>query len=225
VGKPIGSWYMFEDAGVFVDQADFDSHPHYNVQNVGDKKYLDWNKDGVIDLNDQHIVGDAFPDFYWGMTNTFNYRQFSLSIAMDGQVGGKLLNLGGREDGMSRVNVPSYWKNRWRSPEDPGDGVTPRACITANRTTPSSWWLYDSSYFVIRNVALTYTVPQQMVSRLKVINDLVLKASVDNLYMKDHYYHVPSTGAFSNTPLLPSTDYQKTFPLAQTFTIGVSLKF
>lgn len=225
VGKPIGSWYMFEDAGVFVDQEDLDTHPHYKVQNVGDKKYLDWNKDEQIDLNDQHIVGDAFPDFYWGMTNTFTYRQFSLSIAMDGQVGGKMLNIAARQDGQSRGNVLSYWKNRWRSPEDPGDGVTPRACITANMTTPSTWWLYDNSYFVIRNVVLAYTVPQKVISRLKAVNDLVLKASVDNLYMKDHYYHLPSTGAFSNTPLLPNSDSQHTYPLAQTFTFGVSLKF
>jgi len=225
VGKPIGSWYLFEDAGVFVDQEDFDNNPHYKVQNVGDKKFLDWNNDDVIDAKDQHIVGDAFPDFYWGMTNTLSYKQFSLSIGMDGQVGGYLLNIAARQDGQSRGNVLSYWKNRWRSPEDPGDGTVPRAAITANMTTPSTWWLYSATYVAFRNAVLSYVLPQRLVSRLKVISDLSLKLSVDNLFMFDHYYHMPSTGAFSNSPILPNADSQHTYPLAQTFTFGVSVKF
>ena len=225
VGKPIGSFYMLEANGVFMNQKDFDANPHYKIQNVGDTKYLDYDKNGVIDLNDQHIVGDAFPDFYWGMTNTFSYKEFSLSIVMDGQSGGKLLNIAGRQDGQSRGNVLSYWNTRWRSPENPGDGTTPRAAITANMTTPSTWWLYDASFVAVRSVVLSYTMPQKIISKIKAFSDLSLKLSVDNLWMYDRYYHIPSTGAMYNTSTFPDTDSQHTYPLAQTFTFGVSFKF
>ncbi len=145
VGKPIGSYYLLEQEGVFMDQADFDSHPHYNVQNVGDIKYRDYTNDGKINAEDIHIVGDAFPDFYWGMRNTFSYKGFDLSVVMDGQHGADGINMGMRSTGQSRTNDYSWWKNRWRSPENPGDGKTPRAAVTANLTTPSTFWLFDAT--------------------------------------------------------------------------------
>jgi len=226
IGKPIGSFYLFEQEGVFMDQADFDSHPHYKTQNVGDIKYKDFNKDGVIDSKDIHIVGDAFPDFYWGMRNTFSYKGLDLSIDIDGQQGSDILNMAIlRSAGQSRNNEWGVWRNRWRSPENPGDGMTPRAAVTANLTTPSTFSLFDGSFWSIRNVVLGYNIPVAVARKIPGVNSLRVYASVENLFMHDHYNHTPQTANYSNTALVPNTDYAAAYPIATTYTFGINIKF
>lgn len=225
VGKPIGSFYMLEQEGVFINQADYNANPKYLRQEVGDIKYKDYNKDGKIDNEDIHIVGDAFPDFYFGITNTFRYKDFDLSFQIDGQYGGSLLNFYGRADGQSRVNLWSMWNNRWRSEADPGDGRMPRALVSPNMTTASSFFLYDSSYLALRNITLGYSLNPKTVAKLPFLSYARLKFSIDNVFMLDHYFHVPQAGAYANSALVPNVDSSSNYPLAQTVTLGVSLNF
>lgn len=225
VGKPIGSYYMLGSEGVFKNQEDFDNNPHYKTQNVGDTKFEDHNHDGVINDEDKYIQGDAYPDFTYGMTNTFAYKNISLSISIDGQQGGKILRSFGRQDGQSRGNVWAFWKDRWKSEEDPGNGWVPRAVVSANMTTPSSFWLFDQSFFCLRNIALGYTLPKSIVSKLNFISDIRFKASIDNIYMHDHYNHAPTTANQSNTAIVPNNDSATTYPIPQNYTLGVTCSF
>lgn len=225
VGQPIGSYYMFGTDGVFMNQEDFDSNPHYKTQKVGDTKYIDYNKDGVIDNDDKFIQGNAYPDFTYGMTNTFTYKDFDLSFSVDGQVGGKILRSFGRQDGQSRGNVWKFWLDRWKSEEDPGNGKVPRAVVSANMTTPSSFWLFDQTYFALRNISLGYTVPQSFLKNQNIISSLNFKLSVDNVYMYDHYNHAPTTANQSNSAIVPNNDSATTYPISQNYTIGVSCTF
>ncbi|NQU51907.1 MAG: TonB-dependent receptor [Bacteroidetes bacterium] len=225
IGKPIGSYYLLEQEGVFMDQADFDSHPHYKTQEVGDIKYKDYNNDGVIDENDIHDAGDASPDFFWGMRNTFSYKGFDLSVDMDGQQGAQGLNLSLRSGGQSRNNEWAFWDNRWRSEEDTGDGMTPRALKSPNMTTPSTFWLFDASYWSIRNINFGYSFSEKLARKIPGVNSLRIYSNVSNLFMNDNYHHTPMAGRFSNTPLTPSIDYGASYPIATTYTFGINLKF
>lgn len=225
VGQPIGSYYLFEQEGVFRNQEELDNHPHYRVQNVGDIKYRDVNNDGVIDEDDRVIAGNNNPKFFWGMQNTFNYRSFDLTVAMDGQWGNKLLNIGISQHGQSRGNVDGYWRDRWRSPENPGNGWVPRAAVTANLTTPSTFWLRNASFFRVRTAALGYQAPARWFEQTNAIKSIRLYASVDNVYMHDHYNRNPQTGTWSNSNTVPGADFDATYPLARTYTVGLNAKF
>lgn len=225
IGSPIGSYYMLAQEGVFMNQEDFDSHPKYLRQNVGDIKYKDYNKDGVINQEDIHIVGNAMPDFYWGLKNTFSYKNLSLSIFMDGQQGVDILNIGSRSNMQSRQNVWGMWRDRWRSPENPGNGWVPRAAVTDNMTTASTFWLFDGSYWAIRNVTLGYTVPANILNKSKWLSGLRLYTSIDNLFMHDHYHGNPQTANHANSALTPNIDSGTSYPLATTYTLGISLNF
>lgn len=225
IGKPIGSYYMLEQEGVFMNQEELDTHPHYLRQNVGDIKYKDYNNDGVINQDDIHIVGDAFPDFFWGLRNTFSYKNFDLSVFMDGQQGVRILNIGSRSNMQSRQNVWGMWRDRWKSPEEPGNGWVPRAAVTDNMTTASSFWLFDGSYWAIRNITLGYSVPASLIQKVKWIQGLRLYSSIDNVYMHDHYHGNPQTGNHANTALTPNIDSGTSYPLSTTWTFGLSLNF
>jgi TonB-linked SusC/RagA family outer membrane protein len=225
IGKPIGSYYLFEQDGVFKNQSELDTYPHYLRQNVGDIRYKDINGDGVINQSDIHIVGDAFPNYFWGMRNTFRFKGLDLTIFMDGQQGGNLLNLAGRSNQQSRQNVWGMWRNRWRSPEQPGDGNVPRAAVTDNMTTASTFWMFDASYWSIRNVTLGYNLPANMMKKMSFINNIRVYTSIDNLFMRDKYHRNPQTGNESNTSLVPNLDSGASYPLASTYTFGLSVKF
>lgn len=225
VGNPIGSYYLFEQEGVFMNQEDFDSHPHYLAQNVGDIKYKDVNGDGQITQDDIHVVGNAFPDYFWGFRNMFQYKGLDLTIFMDGQQGVDILNIASRSNMQSRQNVWGMWRNRWRSPENPGNGMVPRAAVTENMTTPSTFWMFDGSYWSIRNITLGYNFPESVATKIPGVNSIRLYTSVDNVYMHDHYHRSPQTGNHANSSLLPNIDSGTSYPLATTYSLGISVKF
>lgn len=225
IGAPIGSYFAFVQDGVFRDQTELDSHPHYRVQNVGDIRYKDLNGDGIIDEEDRTVVGDNHPRFFWGMQHAFTYKAFDLTLFADGQWGNKLLNVATGQHGQSRGNVDGYWRERWRSPEDPGNGWVPRAAVTANLTTPSTFWLRSAAFVRLRTVSFGYRFPSGMLEKIPGISDLRAYASVDNIWMYDHYNRNPQTGSFSNTNTRPGVDFDATYPLARTYTFGLNIKF
>jgi TonB-dependent starch-binding outer membrane protein SusC len=225
IGSPIGSYFAFVQDGIFVDQADFDANPHYKVQNVGDIKYKDVNGDGIINENDRTIVGSNNPKVFWGMQQRFSYANFDLTASADGQWGNQLLNVAIGQHGQSRGNVDGYWRDRWQSPQNPGNGWVPRAAVTANLTTPSSFWIRSAEYWRIRTISLGYKVPNSLLKKIPGINGLRLYSSIDNVFMHDHYNKNPQTGSYSNSNTIPGVDFDAAYPLARTYTFGLNVKF
>ncbi|CAG5017935.1 TonB-dependent receptor P3 [Dyadobacter sp. CECT 9275] len=225
IGSPIGSYFAFVQDGIFENQAELDAYPHYKVQNVGDIKYKDINGDGVINENDRTIIGNNSPKVFWGMQHSFSYANFDLTASADGQWGNKLLNLAVGQHGQSRGNVDGYWRDRWRSPEQPGNGWVPRAAVTANLTTPSSFWLRSAEYWRIRTISLGYKVPEKILKKVRGISGLRIYSSIDNVFMHDHYNKNPQTGTYSNSNTIPGGDFDATYPLARTYTFGLNVKF
>lgn len=225
VGNPIGAYYLIPILGIFQTQDEVDNSPVSKRENPGDFKYKDSNGDGVINDDDREIVGHNNPDFTWGMGNSFQYKNLSLSIFVDGVWGNSLLCSSMAGEGQSRQNQLSLYLDRWKSPEDPGNGKVPRAAITDNLTTASTFWMFNASYWRIQNISLGYAFPDQIFHKVKGISDVRVYLSCENVASFDHYYGVPETGAQSNSPLAPGIDGMTTYPLARTFTLGLNLSF
>lgn len=85
----MGDMYMLKVIGTFNNAEDVSSHAKYGTETIGDLMYEDVNKDGVINTSDYQYVGNYQPDFTFGWTNNFSYKNFDLSFTIDGQVGGK----------------------------------------------------------------------------------------------------------------------------------------
>ncbi len=175
VGHPIGSLFGYVFDGVYMTQQELDSQPKHATSQIGTARMKDVNGDGVIDADDKTIIGDPTPDVIFGLTNEFSYKNFDLSIFLQGQVGGDIMNANYENtenlDGV--FNVRKYVADRWRSPENPGNGIVPR---TLSGTTElyrygHSGQVYDASYLAIKNITLGYTVPfkpNQYISKLRV---------------------------------------------------------
>lgn len=225
VGNPIGAYYLIPVIGIFQTQKEVDTSPVSKVENPGDLKYKDTNGDGVINDADRTIVGHNNPDYTWGMTNTFQYKNFTLSIFLNGEWGNSLVSSSMAGETQSRQNQLALFLNRWQSPQDPGNGKVPRAAVTANLTTASTFWMFNASYWTIQNVSLGYAIPDKVFQRIRGVSNVNAYISVENAAIFDHYFGVPQTGAQSNTPLVPGIDALNTYPLARTYTLGLNLSF
>ncbi|MGN7723708.1 TonB-dependent receptor [Chitinophaga sp. 22620] len=227
IGHPIGSFFGYKQLGIFKDEADLHTNPHDNTTRPGDIKYEDVNKDGKIDANDRTIIGNNQPDFIYGLNNTFTYKNIDLSIAIQGTQGGQILNLSRRffdnlEGGGNNLSVAL---DRWRSPENPGNGKVPRANArtTGNNNAVSSRWVEDGSYLRIQNVSLGYKLPKSVINRLK-LQQVRIYASAQNLYTWSDYLNFNPEVSNYEGALTGGVDYGS-YPLARTVTFGINIGF
>jgi TonB-linked SusC/RagA family outer membrane protein len=104
IGEPLFQFYGYVTDGVYTSYEDIensakpvayqgsDNYDHYNTVWVGDIKYKDLNGDNIIDEKDQTYIGNPMPKYTFGWTNTFRYKNFDLSIFVNGSVGNKVFN-------------------------------------------------------------------------------------------------------------------------------------
>lgn len=228
IGEPMGNFYGYKQIGVYMNQADLDSSPHLADSHVGDAKYADIDKNGVIDANDRTIIGNNEPRFSWGMTNQLRYKNFDFSIMLQGVHGREVLFLGKRfftqlEGNMNQMREVLY---RWRSEEEPGDGKTPRAnaLTTGQNNAVSTRWVEDGSFVRINNLTVGYTLPETFIHKCQ-MQDARVYLSVQNLATFTSYSGFnPETSFKQDSALAPGTDYGM-YPLNRTFTIGVNVTF
>lgn len=175
VGQPIGALFGYIYDGVYMTEQELNSQPKHATSEIGTARMVDVNNDKKIDADDRTIIGNPTPDAIFGMTNEFQYKNFDLSILLQGQIGGDIMNANYENtenlDGV--FNVRKYVQDRWRSPENPGNGIVPR---TKSGTTElfrlgHSGQVYDASYLAIKNVTLGYMIPftpNHYISKLRV---------------------------------------------------------
>lgn len=223
VGQELNSFYLYKAIGV-LSSADIANSgiAKTNGAIAGDVKYFDYNGDGKIDDKDRHIIGGPTPDYYWGLTNTFSYKSFDLSVFFQGQQGGYSYALLGRaidRPGMGTLNnAMGNWANRWQSDENPGDGKTPRLDGTTGSLLDTRW-LYDASYIQLKNITLGYNFSQDLVSKLRISN-LRLYVSLENVWRKDNYYG----GYNPESVQSDGTDYGA-YPNAKVYMMGLNFNF
>jgi TonB-dependent starch-binding outer membrane protein SusC len=239
VGQPFGQFYGHIADGVYLNQADLDNSPQVPGRStVGSIKLLDINGDGVItrggDNDDRAIMGNPFPDFVFGITNTFNYKNFDLNIVGSGSVGNKLLvrhlystaNL----DGV--FNMVKEVQYRFRSVENPGKGFYGTTVGGGNVTGIERDWMNsrfvtDASNFMIRNITLGYTFNKSN----KVFNSARIYGSIQQALVLTKYWGGPNPetsaqndGKGDGGNLSPGVDLSN-YPVPRTFSIGVNLNF
>lgn len=227
IGEPLGSFFGYQQIGVFRDRAELDASPRFPDARPGDVKFADVNNDGVVNPNDRTLIGNNQPDFIYGFNNTLTYGGFDLSISAQGVQGGQILNLSRRfiENLEGNQNQLTTVLERWRSPEQPGNGIVPRANVrtTGNSNAVSSRWVESASYFRIRNITLGYRVPRTLSDRVKIQNARVY-VGVQNAFTFSKYLgYNPEVSGYESA-LTGGVDYGS-YPLARTYTLGLNFSF
>ncbi len=244
VGYPLATFWGYQADGVFRDEADLAKHPQVSPgkDRPGQLYYRDVSgpagkPDGIIDVNDRTTIGDNYPDFTAGITNHFTYGHFALDIQLNGSYGGQTYNLLFKElvkgtDGAR--GMPKFLNDRWRSPEQPGNGKVPAVTSVGRgfEGNGSSYWVQDNSYLRIRNVSLSYDFSPMLPKRMN-ITRLRVYASAYNLYTFTKYLGYDpeaNTSYFYDSPdgtggsSVSGADYLA-YPSSRTYSIGLNLTF
>lgn len=227
VGDPLIQYYGFKTIGVWNNADEIAANPHFSSDVPGGLRIADINNDGVLDDNDRVALGDPYPSFTWGMTNSFRIGNFDITILLQGVQGVTVLN-GDVFYNESHKYNKAYLKDRWVSDSYRGDGKTPYG-KTGYNLMLTDYPLQDASYLCVRDVTIGYTFPKRIASKLH-LGGLRLYVTGTNLaYLwSDDYKGVNPESRFTSSqyesPLI--SGYQRGgFPLTSTVTFGIDLNF
>ncbi|WP_233588563.1 MULTISPECIES: SusC/RagA family TonB-linked outer membrane protein [unclassified Flavobacterium] len=148
-----------------------------------------------------NVIGNVNPDWIGGLSNSFRYKNFNLSFLIDVKKGGQLFSLDMYYGTMSGILPETVGLNDLGNPKRDavanGGGII-LAGVTANgepntkRVTivsgtsgylPQSNFVYDASFVKLREVAISYSLPKKIMSRIKSINEIEFSLTGRNLWL------------------------------------------
>ncbi len=167
-GYPIGGYWLISTAGYFNSQEEVDAYAKDGKKiqpaaEPGDIKFVDANNDGVINDDDRVFQGSPFPDFTFALNGNMRYKNFDLSIGLQGVLGNKIYNATRQtlEDVTKGSNFLASCLDYW-TPENKNASHPRLTWDDPNRNTraESDRYLENGSYLRFRSVQLGYTFPQ-----------------------------------------------------------------
>ncbi len=259
VGQPVGAMYGYQNDGRY-EVSDFNYDAATNTYTLkpdlvddsdivgevmpGSLKLKDINGDGIVDINDNSIIGDANPDFTGGFVIDGYAYGFDFSAAFNFSVGNDVYNANKIQ--YTTANENSQYRNlstamadgtRWTNlnPET-GELITdPDALAAANANTTmwspymrnyvfSDWAVEDGSFLRLNTITLGYTLPNSLVSKAN-ITKLRFYATANNVFIVTNYSGLdPEVSTRRKTPLTPGVDYSP-FPRSRQVVFGLNLNF
>ena len=258
VGESLGQFYGYRTEGLY-QVSDFDYEPttqkytlkegvpyHGNREAIqpGMWKFanLDDSND-VIDENDKTIIGNSTPKFYGGLNNTFNYKNFDLSVFFTFSYGNEVMNatkmIGAKTGSTNKnsLNVANS-SNRWMTIDTQGNKVTDPeqlAALNAGKTVAvysdseegdfyvHSWGVEDASFLKLSNVTLGYNFPKKMIRRVG-LSKLRLYFTGNNLLTWTPYTGFDPEVSTMRSGLTPGVDYGS-YPRSRSFIFGLNVAF
>jgi TonB-linked SusC/RagA family outer membrane protein len=201
VGQPLGSFYLYEVAG---------------IDDRGEFVYSDLNNDGDITEEDRKFFGSYIPKYYFGFNFGFDYDNFDFSVDTFGNFGNKVYN-GKKAQRFGNENIEQEtFNNRWTSGRP--SNTTP---IASNDVPKSSnYYLESGDFFRINNITLGYTFPSE---KLGLFSNIRIYASAKNpIILKKFSGFTPE---LPGDPLATAGIELNAYPTLRSFYVGINTSF
>ena len=189
---------------------------------TGNPTFEDLDGDGKISDGDLTCIGDAIPDFTYGITLTASWKGLDLTVFGTGSHGNKIFNCINRPDYASANRLKEvFYDNRWTI--DNPNGTVPKAGATdMDKYACSSAMVYDGSYFKIKQIQLGYTLPKNLINRVYLSHARVY-ASLDDYFTFSKYPGFdPEASANSTTGM--GVD-KGGYPTSKKIVVGLNIEF
>jgi TonB-linked SusC/RagA family outer membrane protein len=213
VGYPIGVFYGYHEDG---------------LDEKGAIKYVDLNKDGMINLSDKTIIGDPNPDFLYGFNSRMVYKNFDLNFFIQGSKGGDLFNVNTSSIGSSfyfgENQLKEVFYNHWSS-SDPNPNAKYPKISSTTKFLESDRYIEDGSYVRLKNLQLGYNFPVAKLG-IKWLKSLRAYVSGQNLVTVTNYSgYDPEVSTQGGANSISVGIDQTGYPTAKTYTVGAHLGF
>ena len=232
-GRQLDTPFGYQSEGLFTTDDDInhdgviDSLDGYDVIQFGtlypgDVRYADLNGDGIIDPNDETVIGNPrYPSVTYGFTPTFAWKGFDLSLFFQGtaKVSTYIANFQTQPFSNNKSNSSyEYYDNYWRP--DRQDGIYPRLTspLTVNNTQYSDFWMRNSGYLRLKNAVLGYKIPSKIIRRVG-IKTLRAYFSGQNMLTFSKIKFMDPEEAERNTA---ATYF---YPITKVYTLGLDVTF
>ncbi len=242
-GQPVGSFFGGVTNGLFtlaeatggLIPVQFDLQPATSASTsgtwAGDIRFKDISgpggkPDGKIDNFDVTFIGSPHPKFTYGLTNSFKYKDFDLSLFLQGSYGAKIYNFLRRQ----LEGIENLYGNQLKTVMDrytaTNTGATmPRFTVNnKNNTSVSDRFVEDGSYLRIQNISIGYYLPKNIIKKA-MITSFRVYVSAQNLYTFTKYTgYDPEIGSYNRSILQMNIDNGH-YPNPRTFTAGINVEF
>ena len=190
---------------------------------TGDPMFKDLNNDGKITEDDRAYIGDAIPDFTYGITLTAAWKGLDLTVFGTGSQGNDIFHASYRPDYATTNKYKEvFYDNRWTA-ENP-NGTVPRAGANEmDKYITSSAMVYDGSYFKIKQIQLGYTLPKNWLKKV-FVNNLRVYCSLDDFITFSSYPGMDPEAASAGTTSGMGID-KGGYPTSKKVVFGVNIEF
>jgi TonB-linked SusC/RagA family outer membrane protein len=216
VGIPINSYMGYKTAGFFKTQQEVDAYPTlFPGTKPGDLKYLDVNKDGILNSSDMVPVGSDIPHFTFGLNMNFDYKNFDMNVFFQGV--GKAQAMIGEASGNIEWQsfVMDFEKDYWTPTNTNAKFPRPEAFADKNWVN-SDFWLINSAYLKLKNIQLGYTLPSLLTQRIN-IQKLRLYVAKSNVFT------ISKVNKWGMDPEFNTS--MREYPQLSLTTVGINLTF
>jgi TonB-dependent starch-binding outer membrane protein SusC len=223
-GIPISSFFGYKVEGIFQNQEQVNGWPKYGDYNkVGKFKIADINGDKEITDADRTIIGNPHPDFTYGLNLNLGYKAFNLNAFANGSKGNDIFNyvryfsdFNTFQGNRSKRALYDAWQ-----PDNPSGTVPIMDANDQISSRPSSYFIEDGSYFRIKNIQLTYTLPSKI--RGKVLDNAQVYVQGQNLATFTKYSGLnPEIQTGNDNTLGFDGGYM---PVSRTIILGINFGF
>ncbi len=153
---------------------------------TGNPLFEDLDDDGKVSDGDLTCIGDAIPDFTYGITLTAAYKGIDLTVFGTGSYGNQIFNCINRPDYAASNRLKEvFYDNRWTAENK--NGTVPRAgANNMDKYACSSAMVYDGSFFKIKQIQLGYTLPKSLINKV-FLSHARIYASLDDFFTFSKY--------------------------------------
>jgi TonB-linked SusC/RagA family outer membrane protein len=192
---------------------------------TGNMIYADLNKNGYTDTGDRTVIGNALPDFTYGMTNTLSYQNFSLNFFIQGSQGNEIYNASRIDtEGMfDTKNQSTRVLARWLRPgmvttiPKSGSGET-RNVLTSSR------FVEDGSYLRLKNITISYTFDKKLIKKALLSEANVYLTATNPVTLTKYKGYDPEVNFGGNSGTVLGIDYG-TYPQSKSVIVGINVSF
>ncbi|MFD1875150.1 SusC/RagA family TonB-linked outer membrane protein [Hymenobacter bucti] len=230
-GQPIGAILGYVEDGFYDNLAEVKADPQFanqseatQRQQIGEIKYKNLDSDPTsISASDRTIIGNTNPKYSYGVTNNFSYRNFNLSVFVQGVEGNDIINSNLYQIRMGQVaNIPQFvYDGRW-TPETAATATWPKPLTADTRQARlSNRLVEDGSYVRLKNINFGYVFNKP----LPFIDSINLYGAVGNVFTISKYsWYDADVSAFAGDATRRGVD-MNSYPTSRTYTLGLRLGF
>ena len=225
--------------GIFMSQEEINNHSVIQDGNgnltlrPGDIKYRDLDQNDTINFRDQDVIGYAsnMPEVTYGMGISVNYKNFKLSTTLQGASKFSIYINGPAATMFSNGSIPLayHYDYAWQPhPDNPNININPNAILPAaslsaniNNTKISDFWLRDVRYLRIKNINLSYNIPEKAFSKIGLKSTQIYLSS-------ENLISWTNLGIYKNTfdpEFDPGTQATRRYPITRSYTVGLRILF